>query len=340
MSFLEKVLGKKKTNTGKDISGLLKDLERDDIERGVCAAEALGKSQNPAAVLPLITALENKNYVASGNSAVAPVAEAAEKALIQLGPLAFDHVLPLLQRYDKPGDWHIRVRAARILGQIGDPRAAAPITHLLREQDSAVRTAAVKALSSIGKPAREALIEASKQENNLMKTGANEALALIGESPQGAETSLIDDLMKNSDLSIKKQAARALGNIGSKEGIDALISSLKEEDKDLRAYAMQSLVRIGPPAEEKVLAALNNIDRETMRNTRNALMDAIQFGELKKEPKTITIVKNAIKQSYGKEEIVSLLHMLTVLGDPSGVQLTTAAMANDTSTVNRILDGF
>ena len=151
MSFLGRVFGKKQTNSDKDFSSLLKDLESDDIERGVSAVEALGKSRNAAAVLPLIAALENENYIASGNSAVAPVAEAAEKALAQLGPLAFDTVLPLLQRFDKPSDWHIRVRAARILGQIGDPRAAAPITRLLREQDSAVRSAAVQALAKIRK---------------------------------------------------------------------------------------------------------------------------------------------------------------------------------------------
>ena len=46
-------------------------------------------------------------------------------------------------------DWAIREEAARLLGQLKDPRAVTPLVSLLRDQDRSVREAAVEALRAI-----------------------------------------------------------------------------------------------------------------------------------------------------------------------------------------------
>ena len=95
-------------------------------------------------------------------------------------------------------DSHVRYRAARALGKIGDPLAVAPLILALNDSDN--RSAAAEALIDIGEPAVAHLILA----------------------------------LNDSDRSIRKVAAAALGEIGDPQAIDPLITALNDSDNDVR----------------------------------------------------------------------------------------------------------
>jgi len=101
------------------------------------AARALGRLANPRAALPLVGALGDSYW---------SVRRDAENSIMNLGPRA---VPPLIDALDsrKPV---VRLRASRILGAIGDRRAAAPLTKLLgRERNAEVEAAARAALAAL-----------------------------------------------------------------------------------------------------------------------------------------------------------------------------------------------
>ncbi len=339
MDFLRNLLGGKQPEGNEDIEKLVQDLQSGDVNVGVNAAKALGKSRNPHTVEPLITALEDEKYVSHGNVAVSPVAEAAEESLVQLGAIAMEPLIPHLKRNEKPKDWLVRLRVARALGRIGDPHATEPLIALLEDPEYPVRAEAIRALTRIGKSAKEQLMAASKQESALTRIGACEALAVIGEP--AALAPLIANLKTGGDLSVRKQSARALGNIGNPQAIDALIESLQDNDEHLRGYAMTSLVKIGPKSQGRVVLLLVSEDRQTRNNASDALSISVRFGELKTDARATKIVGTAIKERWARrQEVMSLLFILKELGDARAAQFAAATQRGDESTIRQIINSF
>jgi HEAT repeat protein len=89
----------------------LKDCSR---EVRVQAARVLGSFQDTKSILPLLKAMADSHW---------SVRESAETALLNFGS---DAVGLLIEALKKPS-WTMRFRAARLLGEIGDPRAADPL---------------------------------------------------------------------------------------------------------------------------------------------------------------------------------------------------------------------
>jgi HEAT repeat protein len=93
----------------------LKDSSRDVRSQ---AARLAGIIQDKRAILPLLKAISDPHW---------SVRESAENALLNYGKDAVGSLLEALD--DKL--WTTRFRAARLLGEIGDPRAAAPLKKLI-----------------------------------------------------------------------------------------------------------------------------------------------------------------------------------------------------------------
>jgi HEAT repeat protein len=64
--------------------------------------------------------------------------------------------------------------------------------------------------------------------------------------------------LRNQDKEIRRNAAQALGQIGptAKEAVHALITALQDEDPNVRRLAASALGRIGPTAKEAVPALI------------------------------------------------------------------------------------
>ena len=75
------------------------------------------------------------------------------KSLLALGKIGEPAVKPLLNAFES-NDWHMRGRAAEVLGKIGDERAIKPLIRALNSRDKTqnkyVRGRIVEALGRIG----------------------------------------------------------------------------------------------------------------------------------------------------------------------------------------------
>ncbi len=101
------------------------------------AAQALGRLASPKAALPLVKALGDSYW---------SVRRDAENSLTSLGPRAVPPLVESLTSRKRT----VRIRAARILGIIGDRRALTPLRKLLKtEKDASVVTAAKAAVAKL-----------------------------------------------------------------------------------------------------------------------------------------------------------------------------------------------
>jgi HEAT repeat protein len=189
---------------GPGLVALLAD--RDDEVRTV-AARSIGKLGDPAAVAPLLGALDGARRLPAGVVAMAlvrlvrlgPTAAAelrdgmrspsalvrsvATQVLGEAGDLAaVDHLLALLVVDPSP---EVRGRAARALGHLGLPRAVAPvITCLETAAEAPVRAEAARALGLVGSALASGALAASMldPDPDVARLAAHDEAAVIVDS--------------------------------------------------------------------------------------------------------------------------------------------------------------
>ncbi len=137
----------------------------------------------------------------------------------------------------KDPDWVVRREAIITLGEMGDERCVEPVLRGLRDGDWQVREVAIEAAGSIGSPAVEGLIRLLR------------------------------------DWDIRKYAIMALGRIRDERVLDPLLVQLRSDE--FHEYATDALVELGPPAVEKLIAALKDRD-ETVRKQAVIALGRIQ----------------------------------------------------------------
>jgi len=119
--------------------------------------------------------------------------------------------------------------------------------HILWQKDnkivasSSVDKEALKALSSIGKPAVDLLIVALNDKNADIRKNAAEALGEI------KDTRAINPLIASlgdEDTNVRKNAAEALGKIGDIRAIEPLVASLYDKKSTVKSSAEKALKKI------------------------------------------------------------------------------------------------
>ena len=79
------------------------------------------------------------------------------------------------------------------------------------------------------------------------------------------------DIIKNGRPEDKLYAADALGEIGDARAFETLITSLSDENLEVRRSAAYTLGKIGEPAVEPLLALLSDEYPEVRRSAADAL---------------------------------------------------------------------
>jgi HEAT repeat protein len=140
----------------------------------------------------------------------------------------------------KEKDWFRRKDAAITLGEMGDERAIAPLITALRDSEWNVREAAQDALAQIGPPAVEPLIKALRE------------------------------------YQIRTFVIEVLGKIKDERVLDPLMAQLRNEE--FKDVATKALVEVGLPAVERLMAVLNDKDKQVRKHAVMALGE-IGIGE-------------------------------------------------------------
>ncbi|HZU95371.1 MAG TPA: HEAT repeat domain-containing protein [Planctomycetota bacterium] len=174
-------------------------------------------------------------------SAIATIGTAAATAVPTLVAMARSH--------DAARPWAIRA-----LGRIG-PRAAAAAPVLvatLEDADATVRVESAVALGGLGESASEgipALVRALGTDRE-MKGAAARSLALLGQARprvtalEKARAPLVL-LLRDPDTIVRRRAAAALGELGGRDAVAALLDALVDQDPYVRDEAALALQRIG-----------------------------------------------------------------------------------------------
>jgi len=132
-----------------------------------------------------------------------------------------------------------------------------------------IRRHASEALVQIGDPAVKQLINTLKDSDLFVRRSAAKALGRIGNAL--AVDPLIAAL-KSDDAEVRRLAAEALGRIGSALAVDPLIAALKSDDAEVRRLAAEALGRIGSAlAVDPLIAILKDNDVNVLESAAEAL---------------------------------------------------------------------
>lgn len=174
-----------------------------------------------------------------------------EQALVKIGAAAVEPLLPALRDPDR----QVRTAAARVLGELKDPRAVTAIAGLLQDEERLVREAAAKALGEIGAASASGpLFTALHDKDVSLRQYAAKSLGKIG-------TPVLEQaiaLLKDPDVDQRRYAAWILGDLKDPRAVEPITIALRGHTKDTPDQdvyeTVMALVKIGPAATESLLA--------------------------------------------------------------------------------------
>ena len=247
----------------------LKQREAFDQMRAA-AVEALGKTRNPKAI-PVLTnlfreedtpsevktsavhALSNFNTpqviqtlikVAAGKFARSKeTREAAIKSLGDIGSSqAVDTLIKILN--ERSEDEGLRIHAALALGRMGDPKAIDPLTRTLgnRTDDLGVRKFVADALAAFNDPrVTDALVRAVGYVYYIAKAAAESLKKLRDRRAVEPLVRILESGPDKYSNPTRELAAEILGVLGDPRAVPALAKAQRDNDKDVRKAAFESL---------------------------------------------------------------------------------------------------
>jgi HEAT repeat protein len=181
---------------------------------------------------------------------------------------------------------------------IPDILALRALIDAIDDPSKEVRAAALQSIINLGPPTGQADISVMKNllekrlkadKDNACKIWVRVAIMRVDEKLiNDANLSVISKLMKDSDVDVALQAARALYFIGreSKLRMDDLIDALKHSEARMRVQVVETLERIGPAAE-RAIPALETLQKsDPDEGVRNAAKKAILT--IKNVPRVVT----------------------------------------------------
>jgi HEAT repeat protein len=216
-----------------EVVKLIYELQHGNPEARAVAAQKLGHRAEARSIPYLIQALSSRGWFAQHRS----VAQEATNALLKIGRPA---VLPLCASLPTlPAREQIPV--VQILGQIGDPRAIDPISHLLGGNRLKLRQASVQALGQIGDArAIPHLLTILDKDIELMRGQAAEALGQIGD-PAAVEALIA--CLQDDGGGVRARAAAALAQIGDARAMEPLALALADEELPTVQEAIDTAIR-------------------------------------------------------------------------------------------------
>lgn len=208
-----------------------------------------GMSNNKEAIENLFAILK------ASKDAKDPRRKFASDALAKFGPDAKDQIPTFLAAL-KDENSAVHTAAALVLKKMG-PLAVPALVKQLESKEEADRRNAAEALGMIGPdaaPAADALLKRLKDPSEEVVAKATDALDRIGKSPIPG----LIALLKDTDKDQRAKAAEALGGLGprGKEAVDELRKATKDAEPEVRAKAIAALREIGPDVARSALPDL------------------------------------------------------------------------------------
>ena len=270
------------------LTDTLKDADEEVASEAALALGAIGEPAVPY-LIPFLssdqTMWRQRSVRALGNmgaQAVAPLLRivkderqpdrTVEGAAEALGLLGDTQAVPELVRLLRARGGKLAECAALALTRMGEP-AVQPLIEALPTQSAELqlRTLIVNALVAIGEPSIAPLIQALQHASTPVRDAAEKALARIGAD---ASSALVGAL-RTDNWELRRRIAQVLRQIGDISLAGPLLDVLKDPDPGVRARVAEMLGQVG---QEGAVAALidlvqNDPDEFVRRKAMTALAD-------------------------------------------------------------------
>lgn len=223
------------------VESLIQALKDETVQDRV--AELLGVIGDARAVEPMIQVLKNFELFVLLDDDDPFLLMRVVKGLGSIGEPAVE---PLIQALKSGPYINVKAGAALALGLIGDARAVEPLVQAIENDNELIGESVILALGEMGEPAVEPLLQILK-----------------GKDPSTLQ------VLQGKDPSTRYRAMEALGRIGDARAVEPLIQAVIDE-KGFE-HAVQALGRIGEPAVEPLIKALNDEDYIVRNGAAHAL---------------------------------------------------------------------
>lgn len=252
-----------------------------DAEVRATAARALSRIHSPNSMTLLIAALSDAEVAVRRNAATTlsklksdRIAEAASDAIrtetdaqtIQslleaLGKAGASEALKTLSGYLKSEDTDLRHRTIVTIRRIGDSSGAQLIAPLLDDARSDTRRMVVEAIGHLNDRQQVTRLR------DVLKSDGDEhvraaAARALGDLQDDKGVRLLEESLHDS-RPVRCQAVMALGRIGKKTSLPALIAQLKDAAPEVRYHACMAIAAIGHLSSPEVIISLLN-DKDAM----------------------------------------------------------------------------
>ncbi|MFC1806793.1 HEAT repeat domain-containing protein [Candidatus Omnitrophota bacterium] len=209
-----------------------KDWKGQEGALRVKCVDILGELKDDRAVPVLISVLGEKKMTMRYNAAKA------------LGKIGDNKAVPALIKLLSDPEWEVRFFTVEAIGDIGDVQAAKPLSNvLLSDSNKEVRLAAVEALDKIDARSETGVVVDALSDDDAKVRGYAAELAASWKIVDAEAT--VVNMLRNDRVNVARAScAHALGIYGNIASVPALIQALRDDYKDVRIYAEQSLKKI------------------------------------------------------------------------------------------------
>lgn len=224
----------------RSVGALIGLLDESDEQIQIAAANALAQTPDARAVRPLTGILLQTQNV-----------DLQKHTIRALAATKDPRAIPAIARFIDQSDPSLRESIAEGLGVIGDKAACQPLVRLLRCDHHTVLLKAISALRKVATDdAVEALIPLVQHPNPSIRRQTVEVLGDL--RPPDAFDLFAELLAEDVSFEVRAAAARGLGKLKDKHGVQLLEQALRDEPT-VRCAALMGLTAIG---EKNVIPAL------------------------------------------------------------------------------------
>jgi HEAT repeat protein len=290
------------------------------------AAKSLAKIADPAAVDPLIAALDFNAGTTSGEPREKNANQSNEEIATALGVLKDKKAVPkLIELVDKSRHNYTQLKAVRALGKVGDPSAVDALSKIaLEHENKFIRKNAVEALGDIADPkATDTLIQMMFVEYQGVSFYKEASFALFQIGPSVADALLATMEGKNEkvnkyfektgglkDTAIKAKCGFVLGDLRDQRAVKPLIeafeAAVKDKDPVVLVYTSAPLGALGDQAAVSVLKSqmmdLDASKRDPIMRALNQLGDRSVAPDMIKAMTKAHFVDTCVKEKLGTKQ--------------------------------------
>lgn len=242
--------------------------------------------------------------------------------------IAVDQISDLLSRLQSP-DFYEREEAVRNLGSYNEDEAVAGLVMALEDQDMGIRELAADLLAQMkGSTASQLLVSFLGHADIGTRNLAAEILVKIG----GEAVEPLLDEIDNEDHDIRKFIVDVLGLIKDKRSVEQICRSLYDENANVACSAAEALGEIG--SKEAVAALIGAF--ENVEDSRLQAVEALgKIGDPSSLDKLYAfahsddpMIQYVVLEAIGNIGLAdSVQHLLPFLDDDDGTIAETALMA-------------